>query len=88
MVWFSADYAKNMNPQDFAQFLLGKIEGDKAEGASRSTQARDAMEAALAEGKGLNIMKMLGNLLSPMLNSLVPGLGSILGGAKGGGGKG
>lgn len=87
MVYFSADYAKNMTPEAFAQMLLGKVEGDKAEAAGRSNAAREGMEAALAQGGGLDILKMLGSLLMPLLDMLVPGLGSILGGLKGGGGK-
>lgn len=77
-----------MSPEDAMAFLLGKVEGDKAEGTQRSTDARNNMEAALSKGKGLDIMGMIGKLAGPLLNSLVPGLGSILGGLKGGGGKG
>ncbi len=69
---------------------MGAVEGDTADGVSRSNQAREGMEAALSSGGGMEILKQIGQMLMPLLDMLVPGLGSLLGGllgGKGGGGK-
>lgn len=88
MVTINSVTAERLSPEQFAQFLIGSMESDKSEAMSRSTQARDAMEAILDAQSGKGILQNLLSLAGPLLDSIFPGLGSILGGLKGGGGKG